>query len=138
MWKEIAATEPPKTAAPDRKWREEFEKKHPSVKAAAKPVTEDNAKPVTEDELRAIFDRLDSARDIFRQNRELREVLSRRETETRELQSRNAELEEILRKFAPLLEAATTMGLVANNEKPEPENHLSLEEQGDQTGVQNH
>jgi hypothetical protein len=136
MWKEIAATEPPKTTGPAKKWREEFEKKYPSVKAVPKPVTE--AKPVTEDELRAIFDRLDVARDIFRQNRELREVLSGLETETRELRSRNAELEEIMRKFAPLLDAATTMGLVAKNEKPEPENHRSLEEQGDQTGVQNH
>jgi hypothetical protein len=138
MWKEIAATEPPKTTTPAKKWREEFEKKHPSVKASAKPVTEDDAKPVTEDELRAIFDRLDAARDIFRQNRELREVLSRRETETRELQSRNAELEEILRKYAPLLDAATKMGLVEKNGKSEPENCRSLEEQGDQTGVQNH
>jgi hypothetical protein len=116
MWKEIAATEPPKTTGPAKKWREEFEKKYPSVKAVPKPVTE--AKPVTEDELRAI--------------------LSGLETETRELRSRNAELEEIMRKFAPLLDAATTMGLVAKNEKPEPENHRSLEEQGDQTGVQNH
>jgi hypothetical protein len=96
MWKETAATEPPKTTAP----------------AAAQPVTEE--------ELRAIFDRLDVARDIFRQNRELREVLSRRETETRELRSRNAELEEILRKFAPmLLDVATTMGLTAKNEEPD-------------------
>jgi hypothetical protein len=64
------------------------------------------------------LDRLDSARDIFRQNRELREVLSRREAESRELRSRNAELEEIVRKFAPmLLDAATTMGLAAKNEK---------------------
>jgi hypothetical protein len=63
MCKEIAATEPPKTTAPAKKWREEFEKKHPNVKAAAKPVTED--------ELRGIFDRLDAALDIFRQNREL-------------------------------------------------------------------
>jgi hypothetical protein len=96
MWKETAATEPPKTTAP----------------AAVQPVTEE--------ELRAIFDRLDAARDIFRQNRELREVLFRRETETRELRSRNAELEEILRKFAPmLLDVATTMGLAAKNEKPD-------------------
>ncbi len=134
MWKEIASTEPPKTTAPSKKWREELEKKHPSVNAPAKTVAEDDAKPVTEDELHAIFERLDAARDIFRQNRELREVLSRRETETRELQSRNAELEEILRKFAPLLDAATSMGLVAKDERPEPENHRSLEEQGDQTG----
>ena len=106
MWKETIATEPPKTAI---------------------------AKPVTEDELRAIFDRLDAARDIFRLNRELREVLSRRETETQALRSRNAELEEIMRNFAPmLLNVATTMGLAAKNEKPEPENYRSLEMQGDQ------
>jgi hypothetical protein len=97
MWKETTATEPPKTTAP----------------AAT-------AKPVTEDELRAILDRLDAARDIFRQNRELREVLSRREAETQALRSRNGELEEIMRKFAPmLLNVATTMGLVAKNEKPD-------------------
>jgi hypothetical protein len=97
MWKETTATEPPKTTAP------------------AAP-----AKPVTEEELRAILDRLDAARDIFRQNRELREVLSRREAETQALRSRNAELEEIMRKFAPmLLNVATTMGLVAKNEKPD-------------------
>jgi hypothetical protein len=97
MWKETAATEPLRTAAP----------------ATA-------GQPVTEDELRDILDRLAAARDIFRQNRELREVLSRRETETRELRSRNAELEEIVRKFAPLLlDAATTMGLAAKNEKPD-------------------
>jgi hypothetical protein len=97
MWKETAATEPLTTTAP----------------AAA-------AQPVTEFELREILDRLGAARDIFRQNRELREVLSRRETETRELRSRNAELEAIVRKFAPmLLDAATTMGLAAKNENPD-------------------
>jgi hypothetical protein len=97
MWKETAATEPLKTTAPGA-----------------------TVQPVNEDELRAILDRLDGARDIFRLNRELREVLSRRETETRELRSRNAELEEIVRKFAPmLLDAATTMGLAAKNEKPD-------------------
>src|ERR1700722_14745515 len=38
------------------------------------------------------------------------------ETETLELRSRNAELEEILRKYAPmLLDAATTMGLAAKD-----------------------
>ena len=101
MWKEVAATEPPETTAP----------------AAAQPVTEE--------ELRAIFDRLDTARDIFRQNRELREFLSRRETETRELRSRNAELEEILQNFAPtLLDAATTMGLAAKNEEPDAPSQL--------------
>ena len=91
MWKETAATEPPKTTA----------------------------QPVTEEELHALFERLDSARDIFRQTRELREVLSRREIETRELRSRNAELEEIVRKFAPmLLDVATTMELAAKNDTP--------------------
>jgi hypothetical protein len=53
----------------------------------------------------------------------LREVLSRRESETRELRLRNAELEEIVRKFAPmLLDAATAMGLAAKNEKPDTVN----------------
>ncbi len=95
MWREIAATEPPMTSA-----------------SAA-------AQPITEEELHAIFDRLDSARDIFRQNRELREVLSRRDTENRELRTRNAELEEILQKFAPmLLDVATTMELAAKKDTP--------------------
>jgi hypothetical protein len=97
MWKETIATEPPKTTAPA-----------------------DTAKPVTEDELRTILDRLDAARDIFRQNRELREVLHRRETETQTLRSRNSELEGIMRKFAPmLLNVATTLGLAAKNERPD-------------------
>jgi hypothetical protein len=97
MWRETTATEPSKTTAP--------------------AVT---AKPFTEDELHAITDRLDAARDIFRQNRELREVLSRREGETQALRSRNAELEDIMRKFAPmLLNVATTMGLAAKSEKPD-------------------
>jgi hypothetical protein len=101
MWKETTATEPTKTFA-----------------------TGSAAQPVNEDELRTILDRLDSARDIFRLNRELREVLARREGETRELRSRNAELEEIVRKFAPmLLEAATTMGLAARNEKSDTPSH---------------
>jgi hypothetical protein len=96
MWKETAATEPLKTTGP-------------AV-----------AQPVTEEELGAIFERLDAARDIFRQNRELREVLSRRDTETRELRSRNAELEGIMRKYAPMLmDVATTMGLTAKQEEPD-------------------
>ena len=86
MWKETAATEPLRTAE----------------------------QPVTEEELTAIFDRLDAVRDIFRQNRELRAILSRRETETRELRSRNAELEEIMQKYAPMLmEVASTIGAIA-------------------------
>jgi hypothetical protein len=96
MWKELAATGPLKTTDP----------------AASQPVTEE--------ELAAIFDRLDTARDIFRQNRDLREALSGLETETRKLRIRNAELEETLRKFAPMLvDAATTMGLAAKNEEPD-------------------
>ena len=96
MWKDSAVSEPPKATAP--------------------AVT---SKPVTEDELRTILDRLESTRDIFRENRELRDVLSRREAETQSLRTRNAELEEIMRKFAPmLLNAATTMGLAAKNEMP--------------------
>jgi hypothetical protein len=74
--------------------------------------------PMTENELKEIVDRLDATRDIFRQNREMQEVLSRREAETGKLQSRNAELEEIMRKFAPaILNAATAMGLAARNGK---------------------
>ena len=95
MWKETAATEPPKT-------------------------TTVAAQPVNEDELRAILDRLESTRDIFRENRDLQDVLSRRESEIQALRSRNAELEEIARKFSPiLLDAATTLGLAAKNEKPD-------------------
>jgi hypothetical protein len=95
MWKETSPAEPPKTTAP----------------AAA-------TKPVTEDELRSILDRLETTRDIFRQHQELRDVLFRREAETQALRARNAELEELLQRFAPtLLNIATTMGLAAKNEK---------------------
>jgi hypothetical protein len=95
MWKETTATESPKATAP----------------AAT-------AKPVTEDELRAILDRLEATREIFRENRELRSVLSRREGETQALRTRNAELEEIMRQVAPtLLNMATTMGLAAKNDR---------------------
>jgi hypothetical protein len=88
MWKEIDATE--------FIWKET---------AATEPLRT-TAQPVTEEELSAIFNRLDSARDILRQNRELR--------------SRYAELEEILRQFAPtLLNMATTVGLAARDEKPD-------------------
>jgi hypothetical protein len=100
MWKETLATEPPRTTAP------------------AAP------QPINEDELRSLLDRLESARDIFRLNRELREVLSRREGETQALRSRNAQLEEIVRKFAPmLLDAATAMGMAAKNDKSDAPGH---------------
>jgi hypothetical protein len=98
MWKESLATEaPPKNN-----------------------LSNGPSKPVTEEELQAILDRLDATREIFRQNRELRDVLSRRDAETQSLRTRNAELEEIMRKFAPmLLDVATTMELAAKNEKPD-------------------
>ena len=97
MWKETPATDSAKTTA----------------QATA-------AKPVTEDELRSILDRLETTRDIFRQHQELRDVLFRREAETQALRARNAELEEMLQRFAPtLLNIATTMGLAAKNEKAE-------------------
>jgi hypothetical protein len=100
MWKDSAVTELPKATAP--------------------AVT---SKPVTEDELRTILDRLESTRDIFRENRELRDVLSRRESETQALRHRNAELEDIMRKFAPmLLNVATTMGLAAKTEMRDARN----------------
>jgi hypothetical protein len=95
-------------------WKETPTPEAPTTNAAAA-----GAKPINEDEMRTILDRLEATRDIFRENRELRGVLSRRETETQALRSRNAELEEIMRKFAPvLLNAATTMGLAAKNEVP--------------------
>jgi hypothetical protein len=100
MWKDSAVSEPPKATAP--------------------AVT---SKPVTEDELRTILDRLESTRDIFRENRELRDVLSRRESESQALRHRNAELEDIMRKFAPmLLNVATTMGLAAKTEMRDSRN----------------
>jgi hypothetical protein len=78
------------------------------------------AQPVTEEELAGIFERLDAARDVFRQNREIREALSLRKTENQALRNRNAELEEILRRFAPtLLDAAKTMGLAVRDEQPD-------------------
>ena len=92
--------------------------KKPPLLNHPRPPPQPPPKPVTEDELRAILDRLESTRDIFRENQELRNVLFRREAETQALRARNAELEEILRKFAPmLLNMATTMGLAAKNEK---------------------
>ena len=77
-----------------------------------------NTKPVTEEELQSILDRLESTREVFRQNRELRDVLSRRDAEAQTLRTRNAELEEIMRKFAPmLLNVATSMGMAVKNQK---------------------
>ncbi len=94
MWKETSPLEQPKTS----------------------PVV-GIAKPLVEDEFRTILDRLEATRDVFRELRELKNVLARREAETRELRSRNTELEEILRKFAPmLLNVATTMGLAAKTQ----------------------
>jgi hypothetical protein len=96
MWKESLATEaPPKSN-----------------------LSSANNKPVTEEELQSILDRLESTREVFRQNRELRDVLSRRDAETQTLRTRNAELEEIMRKFAPmLLNVATSMGMAVKSQK---------------------
>ena len=75
-------------------------------------------RPVTEDELCGILDRLEATRDILRENRELRSVLSRHEGEAQALRTRSAKLEEIMRQFAPaLLTMATIMGMAAKNEK---------------------
>ena len=107
MWKETAATEPPK-------WKEtaasELPKTTPPVPSHNRSRKRNCARYWTGWR----------TRDIFRQNRELKEVLFRRETETRELRNRNAELEELVRKFAPMLmDAATAMGSAAKNEKPD-------------------
>jgi hypothetical protein len=76
------------------------------------------AKALTEDELQSIVERLNATRHIFRQNQDMREEVSRRDAEVRALQSRNAELEEIMRKFAPmLLNVATSMGMAVKNDK---------------------
>ena len=57
-------------------------------------------------------------RDILRENRELRSVLSCHEGEAQALRTRSAKLEEIMRQFAPaLLTMATIMGMAAKNEK---------------------
>jgi hypothetical protein len=83
-----------------------------------------SAKPLTEEEWEVTVDRLDATKEVFRQNREMRDVLSRREAETRALQTRNAKLEELMRKFAPILQnAATAMGLAARSEKPDTRAH---------------
>ena len=100
MWKETSPVEQPK----------------------ASPLV-GTAKPLAEDEFRTILDRLEATRDVFREVRELRNVLSRREAETRELRSRNMELEDIMRKFAPmLLNVATTMGLAAKTQNLDTRN----------------
>lgn len=77
------------------------------------------AKPINEDEFRSILDRLEATRNMLHENGELRNLLSHRETETRELRVRNEEMEEMLRKFAPILvNAGNAMEMAAKNEKP--------------------
>src|SRR5277367_2952007 len=98
MWRETSAPERTRITPP----------------ALAAPAT-----TISEDEMCTILDRLEATRDIFRENWELRNLLSQREAETEELRTRNAEIEEMMRKFAPLLvNAGTAMGLTAKNEKP--------------------
>lgn len=99
-------------------WKDSFTAELPRSTTAAPSAPSPTAKPITEEEMQTIVERLQATQDIFRQNRELREVLSRRESETRTLHTRNTELEEIMRKFAPmLLNAAQKMGLAAKSEK---------------------
>jgi hypothetical protein len=89
------------------------------IEASVTAVTDSSEKPVKEQEYLELVHRLDATLDVFRQFRELREVLSRQEDESRALHSRIAELEGIMRQFAPiLLNAATTIELAAKNERP--------------------
>ena len=77
------------------------------------------AKPLNEDEFRSILYRLEAIQQMIHENGELRNLLSNREAETKELRARNAEMEEMLRKFAPILvSAGNAMDMVARNEKP--------------------
>ena len=76
-------------------------------------------KPIDEDEFRSILDRLEATRDMLHENGELRNLLSHREAEKKELRVRIEEMEEMLRQFGPMLvNAGTAMELVAKNEKP--------------------
>jgi hypothetical protein len=71
--------------------------KEPTYTEPAKtPLPLTSAKPLTEEEWEVTVDRLDATKEVFRQNREMRDVLSRREAETRALQTRNAKLEELM------------------------------------------
>jgi hypothetical protein len=75
--------------------------------------------PLNEDEFGSILDRLEAIQRIIHENEELRNLLSTREAETKELRARNAEMEEMLRKFAPLLvNAGNALEMVAKREKP--------------------
>jgi hypothetical protein len=89
------------------------------IGASVTAVADSSEKPVTEQEYLEMVHRLDATLDVFRQLRALREVLLRREDESRALHNRIAELEGIMRQFAPiLLNAATTIELAAKNETP--------------------
>jgi hypothetical protein len=88
------------------------------MEASEATGTDSSAKTVTEKEYLELVARLDATLDVFRQLRELREALLRWEDECRAQNSRIAELEGIMRQFAPiLLNAATTIELVARNER---------------------
>jgi hypothetical protein len=57
--------------------------------------------------------------DMIRENGELRNLVSQRDAETKQLRIRNTEMEEMLRKFGTILvDAGTAMELAAKNEKP--------------------
>jgi hypothetical protein len=89
------------------------------AREAACAMTDSSAKSVTEEEYVEMVDRLDATRqDVFCQRRELRALLSHLEDENRALHSRIAELEGIMRRFAPiLLNAATAIESAATNER---------------------
>jgi hypothetical protein len=77
------------------------------------------AKPINEDEFSSILDRLEATRSMLHENGELRNLLSHREAEKKELRVCIEEKEEMLRKLAPMLvNAGTAMEMVAKNEKP--------------------
>lgn len=78
------------------------------IEANVAAVTDSSEKFVTEQEYLELVHRLDATLDVFRQFRELRDVLLRREDESRVLHSRIAELEGIMRQFAPILLNAAT------------------------------
>lgn len=91
-------------------------KENPAPERSRPPAI---ARQITEDEFNSILDRLEQIQDMIRENGEMRDLLSHREAQTRELRVRNAEMEEMLRKFGPILvDAGTAIELAAKNEKP--------------------
>jgi hypothetical protein len=91
-------------------------KENPAPERSRPPAI---AKQINEDEFCAILDRLEPIHDMIRENGELRNLVSQRDAETKQLRIRNTEMEEMLRKFGTILvDAGTAMELAAKNEKP--------------------